>query len=155
MFLNNSLQMVILDFDNYVQMINFHIRGRVFYYPWILVCGVCAFLCTQIAWEVRGSPPDKGEGQEDEKKRLIFQSQLHPCLWDANQSLERKEVVCVGVDGIFLIWEAGSAHETFHQKLMWNWCAHQYLCPPGWLWGPQSTKDTRYRESSTVFHLVK
>lgn len=26
MFLNNSLQMVILDFDNYVQMINFHIR---------------------------------------------------------------------------------------------------------------------------------
>lgn len=33
MFLNNSLQMVILDFDNYVQMINFHIRSRVFYYP--------------------------------------------------------------------------------------------------------------------------
>lgn len=33
MFLNNSLQMVILDFDNYVQMINFHIRGRVYCYP--------------------------------------------------------------------------------------------------------------------------
>ena len=27
MFLNSSLQMVILDFDNYVQMINFHIRN--------------------------------------------------------------------------------------------------------------------------------